>query len=226
MNNLRSALDKYLSMRKGLGYKYEHQTRRLADFVAFMEKRKPRIITTKLAMEWATLPPDRHASWALRLSDVRGFARHVANFDPRTEVPPVGMLPGWKGAKPYVYRDAEIDALLTAALALPPAGGLRRWTYHTLFGLIAVTGMRISEAMGLERDDVDLDAGVLTVRPTKFGKSRLVPLHPTTRTALRDYAHRRDAMLGSRCGSTFFVAEQGGRLLHQYVHASSGDCPE
>ncbi|MET4328695.1 integrase [Bradyrhizobium sp. i1.15.2] len=72
--------------------------------------------------------------------------------------------------------------------------------------------------MGLERDDVDLDAGVLTVRLTKFGKSRLVPLHPTTRTALRDYAHRRDAMLGSRCGSTFFVAEQGGRSLHQYVH--------
>ncbi|MEY9520157.1 hypothetical protein ABIF70_001298 [Bradyrhizobium japonicum] len=91
-------------MRKGLGYKYEHQTRRLADFVAFMEKRKARIITTKLAMEWATLPPDRHASWALRLSDVRGFARHVANFDPRTEVPPVGMLPGWKRAKPPVGR--------------------------------------------------------------------------------------------------------------------------
>jgi integrase len=179
-------------MSKGLGYKYEHQTRRLADFVAFMEKRKARIITTKLAMEWATLPPDRHASWALRLSDVRGFARHVANFDPRTEVSPVGMLPGWKRAKPYVYSDAEIDALLTAALALPPADGLRRWTYHTLFGLIAVTGMRISEAMGLERDDVDLDAGVLTVRLTKFAKSRLVPLHPTTRTAPRvhDFRHR------------------------------------
>jgi integrase len=108
--------------------------------------------------------------------------------------------------------------LLTAALALPPEDGLRRWTYHTLFRLIAVTGMRISEAMGLERDDVDLDAGVLTVRLIKFGKSRLVPLHPTTRTALRNYADRRDARLGSRCGSTFFVAEQGGRLLHQYVH--------
>lgn len=80
MTNLRAALDKYLSMRKGFGYKYEHQTCRLADFVAFMEKRKARIITTKLAMEWATLPPDSHASWALRLSDVRGFARHVANL--------------------------------------------------------------------------------------------------------------------------------------------------
>ena len=222
MTNLRSALDKYLSMRKGLGYKYEHQTRRLADFVAFMEKRKARIITTKLAMEWATLPPDRHASWALRLSDVRGFARHVANFDPRTEVPPVGMLPGWKRAKPYVYSDAEIDALLTAALALPPEDGLRRWTYHTLFGLIAVTGMRISEAMGLERDDVDLDAGVLTVRLTKFGKSRLVPLHPTTRTALRNYAQRRDAharitlrldLLRCRTGRPLAAPVRSSRLL-------------
>jgi len=189
-----------------------------------MEKRKAETITTKLAMEWATLPPDRHASWALRLTDVRGFARHVANLDPRTEVPPVGVLPGWKRAKPYVYSDAQIDALLAAALALvasalvvgtgaaPASAGL------PTCGLIAVTGLRLSEVMGLERDDVDLDTGVLTVRLTKFGKSRLVPLHPTTSAALRSYANRRDARLGPRCGSTFFVAEQGGRLLHQYVH--------
>ncbi|MET4037353.1 integrase [Bradyrhizobium sp. RT4a] len=93
--------------------------------------------------------------------------------------------------------------------------------------LIAVTGMRISEAMRLEREDVDLDAGVLTVRLTKFGKSRLVPLHRTTRTVLRDHVHRRGALLGSRCGSTtVFVAEQGGRLLYRCTSiASSGDCP-
>jgi integrase len=218
MSRLRTALEKYLSMRKGLGYKYEHQTRRLADFVAFMEKRKATNITTKLALEWATLPSNRHASWALRLSDVRGFARHVANFDPRTEVPPAGLLPGWKRAKPHVYSDTEIDALLTAALALPSKDGLNRWTYHTFFGLIAVTGMRISEAMSLERDDVDLDAGVLTIRLTKLDKSRLVPLHATTCGALRRYADRRDAHLGSRCGSTFFVTGQGSRLLHQYVY--------
>jgi integrase len=218
MTDLRSALQRYLTMRKGLGYKYEDQAQRLADFVVFMEKRKATTITIKLAMEWATLPPDRHASWALRLADVRGFARHVANFDPGTEVPPVGILPERKRAKPYVYSDTEIDALLTAALTLPPEDGLRRWTYHTLFGLIAVTGIRISEAMGFERDDVDLDAGVLTIRLTKFGKSRLVPLHPTTCAALRGYADRRDARLGSRCGSTFFVTERGSRLRHQYVH--------
>jgi integrase len=177
MTDLRSALERYLSMRKGLGYKYQHQTRRLANFVSFMEKRKATTITTKLAMEWATLPPDRHASWALRLTDVRGFARHVANIDPQTEVPPAGILPSLKRAKPYVYRDAEIDAMLAVALALPPEDGLRRWTYHRLFGLIAATGMRLSEAIGLQREDVDLDTGVLTVRQSKFGKSRLVPLH-------------------------------------------------
>jgi len=110
MTDLRSALERYLSMREGLGYKYQHQTRRLTDFVSFMEKCAAATITTKLALEWATLPPDRHASWALRLSDVRGFARHVANLDPRTEVPPVGMLPSLKRAKPYVYSDFEINA--------------------------------------------------------------------------------------------------------------------
>ena len=218
MTNLHSELTRYLSMRKGLGYKYQHQTRRLTDFVSFMEKSNATTITTKLAMEWATLPPDRHASWALRLTDVRGFARHIANIDPKTEVPPVGMLPGLKRAKPYIYSDAEIDALLAAALSLPPANGLRRWTYHHLFGLIAVTGMRLSEAIGLQRDDVNLEAGVLTVRLTKFGKSRLVPLHPTTSAALRNYAQRRDVHCASPCDPHFFVAERGGPLLHQYVH--------
>jgi integrase len=211
MTDLRSAVERYLSMRQGFGYKYQQQARRLADFVSFMESRKATTITTKLALAWATSPPGRQASWALRLTDVRGFARHVANFDPETEVPPAGPLPRLKRAKPYIYSDAEIDALLAAALALPPANGLRRWTYHYLFGLIAVTGMRLSEAIGLQRGDVDLEEGALTVRQSKFGKSRLIPLHPTTRTALRCYAKRRDAHLGSRCSAYFFVAERGGR---------------
>ena len=204
MTGLRSALERYLSMRQGFGYKYQQQARRLASFVSFMEERKATIITAKLAMAWATLPPDRHASWALRLTDVRGFARHVANFDPNTEVPPAGILPGFKRAKPHIYSDKEIDALLAAALALPPENGLRRWTYHYLFGLIAMTGMRLSEAIGLERDDANLEAGILTIRSTKFGKSRLVPLHPSTCSALRSYGERRDAHLRSRCGPYFF----------------------
>jgi hypothetical protein len=118
MTDLRSALERYLSMRQGLGYKYQHQARRLTDFVSFMETHKAATITTKLAVAWATLPPDRHA---LRLTDVRGFARHVVNIDPQTEAPPAGILPRLKRAKLYVYSDAEVDGLLAAALALSPS---------------------------------------------------------------------------------------------------------
>lgn len=218
MISLRSTLEQYLSMRQGLGYKYRHQARRLANFVSFMEDRKATTITTKLAVAWATLPAGHQPTWVLRLTDVRGFARHVAYINPRTEVPPLGLLPPLRRAQPYIYSDAEIHALLTAALALPPAHALRRWTYYHLFGLIAVTGMRLSEAIGLLRSDVALGEGVLTVRQSKFGKSRLVPLHPTTCAALSNYAEKREAHLGSHCGPHFFVAERGGPLLHQYVH--------
>jgi len=212
MTDLQSTLERYVNMRQGLGYKFQRQAQRLADFVSFMEKRKAVTITTKLAVKWATLPPDRNASWALRLAVVRGFARHVASLNPKTEVPPPGILPPLKRPKPYVYSNAEINALLAAALGLPPADGLRRWTYHCFFGLLAVTGLRLSEAIGLQRDDVDLETGVLTVRQSKFGKSRLVPLHLTARAALRSYSERRDAHLGLRCGPHFFVAQSGGRL--------------
>src|SRR5690606_24218397 len=116
----------------------------------------------------------------------------------------------------YIYTDTEIAALLEAALALPPANALRRWTYHCLFGLIAVAGLRHSEALDLRRDDVDLDQGVLTIRESKFGKSRLVPLHATTVAVLLDYAKRRDRHLGAPRSPYFLVAERGGRLLHQY----------
>jgi integrase len=218
MTTLRLALERYLSMRQGLGYKYRDQARRLREFVSFMEARKTRTITAKLALAWATLPPRSQVSSARRLNEVRRFARHVASIDPKTEMPPKGIFPQRRRPKPYLYSDAEIDALLAAALALPPTDGLRRWTYHHLFGLFAVTGMRLSEAIGLHRDDVDLEAGVLTIRQSKFGKSRLVPLHPTTSAALRSYAERRDRHLGSRCGPHFFVAERGGRLLKEYVH--------
>jgi integrase len=218
MTDLRSTLERYVNMRQGLGYKYQEQARRLRDFISFMETRKAATITTKLALAWATLHRRSQVSSARRLTDVRGFARHVASIDPKTEVPPTGIFPQWRRPKPYVYSDGEIDALLGAALALPPTDGLRRWTYHHLFGLIAVTGMRLSEAIGLQRGDVNLEEGVLTVRQTKFGKSRLLPLHRTTCAALRSYAERRDAYLGSHRGPHFFVAERGGRLATQYVH--------
>jgi len=219
MTDLRSALERYLSMRKGLGYKYQHQTRRLTDFVSFMEKCAAATITTKLALEWATLPPDRHASWALRLSDVRGFARHVANLDPRTEVPPVGMLPSLKRAKPYVYSDFEINALLAAALALPPEDGLRRWTYHTLFGLIAVTGMRLSEAMGLEHGDVDLRAHASSDQVRQVAPRALASDDVHGAARLRRSAHRtsrnplRPDLLRRRAGRPAAAPVRAPRLL-------------
>ncbi|MER8874762.1 tyrosine-type recombinase/integrase [Mesorhizobium sp. M0814] len=217
MSRLRTALERYVGMRQGLGYKYHGPARRLSDFVTFMEARGAETITTALAMKWVTLI-GRQPSWSIRLTDVRCFAQHLAHFDPMTEVPPQDAVPPARRAKPYIYTDAEITALLAAALALPPANGLRRWTYHCLFGLIAVAGLRHSEALDLRRDDVDLDQGVLTIRETKFGKSRLVPLHATTVAVLSDYAARRDAHLVAPRSPYFFVAEQGGRLLHQYVH--------
>jgi hypothetical protein len=144
MTGLRSALERYLSMRQLLGYKYQHQARRLADFVSFMEKRKATTITTKLAVAWATLPSDRHASWALRLTDVRCFARHVANIDPETEVPPAGILPPLKRAKPYVYSDGGDRCVAgggagpaackrTAAMDLPLSGRVDRGDHQRYF---------------------------------------------------------------------------------------------
>lgn len=217
MSRLRRALERYVRMRQGLGYKYNSPARRLSDFVSFMEARGTETITVALAMEWVT-KIGRQPTWAIRLTDVRCFAQHVAHFDPLTEVPPTDLVPAGRRAKPYIYSDAEIEALVAAALALPPANALRRWTYHCLFGLIAVAGLRHSEALNLHRDDVDLDQGVLTIRESKFGKSRLVPLHTTTISVLRDYSARRDAHLAPPRSPYFFVAEQGGRLLHQYVH--------
>jgi integrase len=218
MNTLRQSLWHYVAMRRGLGYKFVHQEHRLSGFITFMEQRGAAIITTKLALEWATQPLGRHASWVLRLSDVRGFARHLHGLEPRTEIPPTGIIAYRSRTRPYLYTQEEIKMLLEAALALPPVHGLRRWTYHCLFGLLAVTGLRISEALALRREDVDLETDILTIRDTKFGKSRLVPLHRSTQQVLLDYARRRDAHLVVPRSPYFLVAERGGRLLPQYVY--------
>jgi integrase len=142
------------------------------------------------------------------------FARHRSAVDPRTQIPPAGLLPYRpKRAQPYLYSDKEIESLLRAALKLPGNGELRPWTYHCLFGLLNVSGLRIGEAQNLELQDVDLQAGVLTIRGTKFGKSRLVPLHTSTRRALADYIARRERMWARRPVSSYlFVSNWGNRL--------------
>jgi integrase/recombinase XerD len=189
MNLLRKGLTDYLELRRGLGFKLVIDERHLRAFIAFLECRKTSHITTRLALEFATFRKNLDPrSWVQRLCAVRAFALYWQVFDPKTEVPPVGLLryPA-KRARPRFCSEAQIVRLLEVARGVPPSRthGLRPWTLYTLFGLLSVTGMRISEALHLKSADIDWDTGVLTVRLTKFGKSRLVPLHPSTIQALR-----------------------------------------
>ena len=148
---------------------------------------------------------------------VRGFARHLHVIDPGHEVPPPGLLPGRSHrATPYLYSDADIAALMAAARGF--RSPLRAATFETLVGLLAVTGLRIGEALRLDRDDVDLVEGVLTIRVTKFGKSREVPLHPSTVDALAAYARKRDRLCRRPAGPAFFVSTAGTRLLYCNAH--------
>jgi integrase len=214
MNNLQRSLRDYVSLRRSLGFKLVEQERCLKQFVLFMNIRDARCITTSLALEWATQPKEaKPGHWARRLSYVRGFANHLQVEHPDTQVPPMQLLPTtFSRARPYLYSQKEIRGLLVAAKASSPGDRLPGLSYHCLFGLLAVTGMRIGEALTLTREDVDLEAGVLTVRTAKFGKARLLPLHRSTQRILRDYAERRNALLGEPRSPYFLVAEQGGRL--------------
>ena len=215
MNTLRQAVQDYLTMRRSLGYKLQGAGKGLLDFATFMEQHRAPYITHSLALAWAKQPSGvRPDEWARRLSHVRIFARHRSAADPRTQIPPAGLLPYRpKRARPYLYSDKEIKDLLSAALQLPSSEGLRPWTYHCLLGLLSVSGMRVSEAQNLELKDVDLRGGVLTIRGAKFGKSRLVPVHPSTRRVLADYITRRESVWAKRPVSSYlFVSGWGNRL--------------
>lgn len=213
MNSWREAVEEYVLMRRSLGFKLLDAKVRLTNFASFLEQRRAAHITISLAMEWAQQEKTaRPAEWARRLSLIRGFARHWSAHDQQTEVPPSGLLPHRPGrAHPYLYSHAEVRHLLEAAHQLPSARGLRGPTFHCLLGLLAVAGLRISEARNLRTEDVDLNEGILTIRGAKFGKSRLVPIHPSTRTVLSDYASQRDRLLARR-PETFFVSGRGTRL--------------
>jgi integrase/recombinase XerD len=214
MKPLRRAIEDYITLRRGLGFKLRRMAENLRRFATFLEEKAAPYITTELALEWATQPTAHKPSdWAQRLGFVRVFARHWHATDPRTEIPPAGILPFRpQRARPYLYSESEIEKLLAVALKLSPRQALRPWTYHCLFGLLAVGGLRISEVLKLERADVDLGEGILTIRQTKFGKTRLVPLHPSTRDVLADYARRRDRLLRSASSSCFFLNDHGRRM--------------
>jgi integrase len=214
MRPLRQAVDEYLALRRSLGFSLRLPGAMLHQFAAFLEREGALYITRELALRWAQHPATAQPStWASRLTVVRRFAQFWSASDPRTEVPPLGLLPHRSARKsPYIYTEDDIRRLIAVARQLPSATGLRPATYATLLGLLAVTGLRFSEALALSRADVDGTAAVLTIRRTKFGKSRLVPVHPATQRALGRYARRRDRVYPKPTTESFFVSEHGARL--------------
>lgn len=220
MSRLREALVDYLRIRRALGYKLERAGKLLPQFVDYLEQLGADIVTTEHALAWATLPAGGSGRWwAFRLSMARGFAAYLQTLDPATEVPPKDLLAGRPPrATPYLYSDEEVAALLTAAGML--RSSLRVATYRTLIGLLAVTGMRVGEAIRLDRGDLDLKHELLVVRNSKFGKSRELPLHPSTIRALRDYQRLRDRHKPPPATPALFVSPAGTRLLYCNVHAT------
>jgi integrase/recombinase XerD len=213
---LRSALADYLAVRRSLGFKLTRDGLLLEQFVTFCERADAERVTNELAMAWVTAPAGASPAWlGMRLTVVRGFASWLQAADPATEVPERGWLPPRWRPTPYLYSDAEIAALIEAARRA-------RWrlsaaTYEALIGLLVVTGMRIGEAIRLDRTDVSLSDGLLTIRDTKFGKSRHVVLHPSTVTAVRAYLHRRAALSPTPGEPALFVHPAGNRIVYSSV---------
>lgn len=219
MSELQAALQAYLALRRALGFELRVPGRLLKRFVDFAQAENMTFITVDLALRWACQPQQvQPAQWANRLSMVRRFARYRQAEDPRTEIPPLGLLPyRYQRKTPYLYRDEEIDQLLQAAQQLPSPTGLRAATYVALLGLLIATGMRVSEPVALDRTDIDWSSRALTIRRTKFGKSRWLPLHPSTDQALQRYASTRDRLFPNPTTPSFFLSETGTRLTTNTV---------
>lgn len=232
MKSMTREIDEYLRLRRGMGFKLELDETHLRRFAAFLAERKANHITTLLALEFACANAAVGVVGRVgRLVAIRGFARHLHVVDPKHEIPPAGLIrSGKRRAKPRLCSEAELSRLLASALDVDATEtrGLRPWTLHTLFGLLAVTGMRVGEATALCRSDVNWEESVLTIRGGKFGKSRLVPVHDTTLKVLRDYACRRDRHLtagwrgkkASDEGNLFFVSNRGTALSAGWLRAS------
>lgn len=212
MSELSGHVADYLRLRRALGFKLERAGRLLPQLVAYLEAAGAATVTSDLAIAWARLPGHTHPNhWAQRLAIARGFARYLRTLDPATEVPPAGVFPTRRHRPtPFLWSQRDICRLLESARALRPA--LRAATYEALFGLLATCGMRVGEAVGLDRDDVDPRAGVITIRHAKFDRTRLVPLDPTVTEALSRYATERDRLCPRPRCRAFFVSSAGTRL--------------
>ena len=215
MNPLQKAVDDYLELRRGLGFKLRDYGVCLRELVSFLESNGSFRITSKLALEFATQCQDQKpVAWARRMTIVRGFASYRTGADPATEVPPLSLLPfRSQRAQPYLYTEEEIRRLLEAAKSLVTPHKLQPLTYYCLFGLLVVSGMRLGEALNLQPHDANWSESLLTIRDAKFGKSRLVPLHSSTLEVLLAYAERRDQIYAPRRVPYFFVSSHGTRLF-------------
>ena len=214
MSELQTALKDYLTIRRQLGFKLRDEESLLPKFILFIAQQGASFITRDLALSWAMQPKNVLPTWwAKRLSMVRGFAQYLSAWDTRTEIPPQGLLPyRYRRRSPYIYRNEQIKQLTEAAQQLPSLIGLRPYTYSTLFGLIAVTGIRMRESIRLKCEDVDFKNGILTINDTKFGKSRLVPIHPSTQRVLEQYECQRNQIYPNPLDPNFFLSDQAGRL--------------
>lgn len=210
----------YLAVRRSLGYQMARPGKLLPQLTAYLEQAGAATVTTEHALAWAVLPGGSQSWHAYRLAVARGFATWLRTTDPAAEIPPPGLIPARVlRATPYLYSDGEVTALMAAAGSLRYP--LRTATYQTLIGLLATTGMRVGEAIGLDRGDADLDNGVVTIRNGKNGKSRLVPLHHTTAQALRGYLRDRDRLCPAPARSqAILISPPGSRLLYYNVHAT------
>jgi len=216
MTTLSQRLDDYLAVRRSLGFDLSFSARVLRGFTAFADREGADHITVDLFLRWkAAFGNANNNTWSARLGMVRVFAGWLQGHDARTEVPPSGLIAGkLRRGRPYIYSDSEVATIVTRAARLRSRYGLRGWTCTTLFGLIAVTGLRINESLQLNDDDIDLDAGVITVKRGKNGRARFVPIAAGTLERLRIYRAERVRLLGATAGA-FFCNDDGRRL---------GDC--
>ena len=219
MTGLRGQVAGYLALRRAMGFKMEKHGPLLGSLAGYLEGAGLATVTTQAALEWAMLPQGAHPHrWKQRLDAARGFAHYLAASDPAAEVPPAGLLTARPNRhEPYIFTRQEISTLLAAA-------GQHRWhlpavTYPALFGLIASTGMRLSEAIGLDDADADLDEAMITIRDSKYGKSRRIPVDPTVTAALRDYLRRRRALHPEPAAPALFISAYGTRLLGHHADA-------
>jgi integrase/recombinase XerD len=209
---LTEAAGDYLRLRRSLGHELAEAHRLLPSFVAYLDAIAAPTVTIDAALDWAQQPEVDPASsvWSRRMTVARGFARHMASLDAATQIPPVGLIPSrqrWR--PPFIYSTTDVEALMDGARSI-------RWrlpaaTHETVIGLLAATGMRVGEVIRLDRSDVDWADGVLSIRESKFGKSRQVPVLASTLAALDRYAHVREDLCPRPATPAFFVSVRGTR---------------